>query len=119
MDTLWTDTEYGKDKITWLMYACVQNREPLVALLIERGANKTVENDWGWRALHFAAVAGSAEIVWRLLQAGDDVERKTQGPSIKISALELANLYENAGAAAKIQYALDLKSWYRSGMAAG
>ena len=60
-----------------------------VALLLRRNANTTIVNDWGWSALHFAAVGGYEAGVWALLQAstGADVAQPTGGASLAASPM--------------------------------
>lgn len=119
VDTLWERTPWGSGRMTWLMYACVRNREPLVDLLLQRHANVTVENGWGWTALHFAAVGGNASVTWKMLQAGSDVEQPTRGPSRQVLPIDLARQYENSGAEERLKYAVDLRRWARAAGAVG
>ena len=74
-----------------------------VDVLLERGASVNVTNAWGWQALHFAAAKGSGSIAWRLLQAGADVEQKTNGSSYQASPLQIAQHYNHNEAARRLQ----------------
>ena len=46
------------------------SHEAVVDLLLARGANVTIENGWGWNALHFAASSGRETLVRTLMLAG-------------------------------------------------
>lgn len=52
---------------------------PLVALLLERGADPAGANVHGWTALHQAAYVGSPELVRMLLDAGAPVDVSARG----------------------------------------
>ena len=106
---------FSRYRISWLMHAAVHRRYRVVDLLLNEGANVSVTNDWGWTALHFAAVGGSEAVAWRLLQSGAQVDRLTGGPSLQLEPIELARHYENGNLTRRLQYALDIQYWRRSG----
>ena len=78
VNTVWIDTPYGQDGITWLQSAAAQGYEDVVELLLSRGANASMENEWGWNALHFAAAGGSEPICRMLVTAGLDPRQPCQ-----------------------------------------
>ena len=58
-DTLWDDTDFEQYRITWLQSASVRRFESVVTLLLQRGANVSLTNGWGWTPLHFAQAQGA------------------------------------------------------------
>ena len=63
--------------ITWLQSASSRGYSDLVSLLIARGANVSLQNGWGWAALHFAAAGNYTDIAMALRLAGADVRQRT------------------------------------------
>ena len=65
--------------VTLLMVACSNSRTMLVEFLLKRGASVNVQATVGATALHGAAATGHAGIVRRLLEAGANPTRRTEG----------------------------------------
>lgn len=71
---------------TALMLATWKNRPEAVHWLLARGARPN-RNEREWTALHYAAFAGHAELVDRLISAGADVNaRSTNGSTVVMMA---------------------------------
>lgn len=106
IDTLWEDTPFGQDGITWLQYAASLGHFHLVEYLLERGANVTTANAWGYTALHFAAVQGSEIICRVLMQAGIDPTHVSLGEGAARTPVDLARQYANLDALARLEVPL-------------
>lgn len=101
IDTLWMDTLMGAAGITFLQSAAQRGYTSLTKKLLEKGAKTDIENDWGWRALQFAAGAevpeGSGkrgDIILQLIRAGTDINHKV-GLSYRHTALDIALHYSS------------------------
>lgn len=106
---------YGE---TALMLAAWKNRQTAVRWLLDHGARPN-RNGREWTALHYAALAGHAELVATLLEAGADINaRSTNGSTaimmaVRESHAELAKRLLEAGAnpALKNDYDDDAVAW--------
>jgi len=73
--------------LTALMICSRYGMDPIVDLLLSRGANANAVNFFGVSALHYACTYGNVEIAKKLLSAGANIERTDRDGE---SALNLA-----------------------------
>ena len=64
---------------TVLMWAALYGRAPVVAWLLDHGADVAASNGAGVTALHLAAMQGRADVVAALIKGGADVHAAAQG----------------------------------------
>ncbi len=65
-----TDEQY---KETPLMLAAYWNEKEIVKLLLSKGANINILDNFGWNALMYAVVESNTEIIYILLSEGSEV----------------------------------------------
>lgn len=84
---------FNDGKMTPLIAAASSGQHACLELLLRNGADKTIdaEDEWGRRALHFAAAMGTVESVKLLLDTGADVfARDRNGRLARDSAMEFS-----------------------------
>ncbi|KAK4059089.1 hypothetical protein Trihar35433_11185 [Trichoderma harzianum] len=78
---------------TPLLYACGEDNEDCIELLIKAGADVNAEDQWGWTVLSLAAKRGLKDHVTDLLLAQPDLkidaEGKTKGTALMVSCRSL------------------------------
>jgi ankyrin repeat protein len=96
----WSGGLYGGN--TLLHHLCQENRVDCVKMLVQKGADINLKDEFGWTPLHRTAVRGSTESARVLLEHGAVVNNTNEDGN---TALDLATQWGHSETAAVIREA--------------